>query len=113
MTEARGPRAIGVPGGQEFARCTASIDSVRIVLTDSWSSACSFVTVLIRPLSPCSPFAHDHTPMPELASGARLGRGCPGVRADLGPRRPPDVRPLRVDPAARSLRRADAGGRAR
>src|SRR5262249_17794845 len=39
-----GASAIGVPGCPEFACCTASIDRVRMVLIDSWSS-CSLVMV--------------------------------------------------------------------
>src|SRR5467141_2985525 len=39
-----GASAIGVPGCPDFACCTASIDRVRIVLIDSWSS-CSLVIV--------------------------------------------------------------------
>src|SRR5262249_54532501 len=34
-----GASAIGVPGCPDFACCTASIDRVRIVLIDSWSSS--------------------------------------------------------------------------
>ncbi|MEI2658495.1 MAG: hypothetical protein V9G16_15560 [Nitrosomonas sp.] len=37
----RGASAIGVPGWPELAACTASIDSVRIVLMDSRSSSAS------------------------------------------------------------------------
>src|SRR5437773_12287757 len=39
-----GASAIGVPGCPDFACCTSSIDRVRIVLIDSWSS-CSLVIV--------------------------------------------------------------------
>src|SRR5262245_45986958 len=34
-----GANAIGVPGCPDFACCTASIDRVRMVLIDSWSSS--------------------------------------------------------------------------
>src|SRR5262249_14172001 len=39
-----GASAIGVPGCPDFACCTASIDKVRIVLIESWSSS-AFVIV--------------------------------------------------------------------
>src|SRR6185436_8561208 len=35
----RGARAIGVPGWPDLARSTASIERVRMVLTDNWSSS--------------------------------------------------------------------------
>src|SRR3954454_4395022 len=49
--------------------------SVRMVLTDSWSSACSFVTVLIRPLSPGCPCAATLPALPrarDLGEDARV-----------------------------------------
>src|SRR5579862_8103302 len=36
-----GAMAMGVPGWPEFAFCTASIDSVRMVLMQSWSRSLS------------------------------------------------------------------------
>src|SRR5262249_1282686 len=38
-----GASAIGVPGWPDFACCTASIDSVRMVLIDNWSNCASVI----------------------------------------------------------------------
>src|SRR5438874_262323 len=79
---------------------------VRIVFTHSWSSVCWSVTVLIGLpttlhggglLPPARPFGED----------------AERVRADLGAYRAAHLRPLRADPARRSLPGADGGGRAR
>src|ERR1700759_4682117 len=42
-----GAAPMTVPGGPESAACTASMPSVRIVLTQSWSSDCVTAFVLL------------------------------------------------------------------
>src|SRR6266481_556452 len=64
-----GASAIGVPGCPDFACCTASIERVRIVLIDSWSS-CSFVIA-----SPSFVQRRHLAEAPEVSLGpAALGR---------------------------------------
>src|SRR5882762_9561819 len=48
---------IGVPGCPEFACCTASIESVRIVLMQSVSSCCALAVVTVAIVPPPKLFA--------------------------------------------------------
>src|SRR4051812_45780623 len=82
---------MGVPGWPEFAFWTASIESVRIVFTLSWSSAFASTAVVIWPprswLSRCR-----FSSIPRvLLGGEQPGADPPGVRAPLGQR---DAHPL-------------------
>src|SRR3989442_4295715 len=73
-----GASAIGVPGCPDLARSTASIESVRIVLTDNWSSSVSVIGAAFVILIGCP--RRLGLQERDLAQAAQMSRGL----AELG-----------------------------
>src|SRR5438270_6447643 len=91
--------AMGVPGWPELACCTASMDRVRMVLTQSWSIG---LAAAAGPRLPGVPVAGAAATALDMVSSRVGGLGqAPGVRGIMITRRPaggPTKNPFRHDP---------------